>query len=108
MLIECPYCEKDFELDDSNLEYLNSENIITDIECPHCEEMTDVHVDFEPIPSPMKIEYCKCDDCGKKLKKREGKSSGKVFPFPKNKTFLCKKCYWKEIEKEFDKNFKNP
>ena len=107
MIVECPYCEKDFELDESNLEYLNSENIIEDVDCPHCEKTLDVHVDFYSVADSMKIKYCKCNNCGKRIKKRDGKSNSHVFPFPENKTFLCKKCYWKEIEKEFDENIKN-
>ena len=90
MTVDCPYCNEEVEIDDSNLEYLNKE--------------FDVYVEFEPVGSAEEIEYRKCDCCKREDKIRNFYKRGRTFPFPKDKKFevLCHNCYGKQISLEWE------
>ena len=109
MWVDCPYCGENIEVDDSNLEYLNSDNYIEDYECDSCEKEFDVYVEFDPIGRAIEITHKKCDCCGKEDKKRNMYMRGNVFPFPDNKKYstLCHTCHSTLMGKKWEEEEKN-
>ncbi len=109
LIVECPYCGEDIEVDDSNLYGLTRENYIEDYECDNCGKEFDVYVEFNPVGSAEEIKYQKCDYCGKKYKTRNLYKRGSTFPFPKDERYsaLCHMCYAEQIGLEWDKKKEN-
>lgn len=97
--VECPYCEKENEVD-----YYESDNF--DMECEWCSEEFEVTVEYDPSFGASKIEYKKCIECGK-----EYRYEGKSFPAPEKyknvdlgKYHVCKICYIREAFKDLEKS----
>lgn len=109
MIVECPYCGEDIEVDDSNLEGLTRENYIEDYECDNCGKEFDIYVEFDPVGNTEEIEYQKCDCCGKEYKARNLYKRGSTFPFPKDERYsvLCCMCHAEQIGLEWDKEKEN-
>ena len=113
MWVECPYCGENIEVNDSNLECLNSDNYIEYYECDSCGKEFDIYVEFDPIGSAVEITYNKCDCCGKEDKERNFYKRGRTFPFPDDKKYstLCHSCHttlmFDQWESENDKGQKN-
>lgn len=105
MIVECPYCGEDIEVDDSNLEGLTQENYIEDYECDKCGKEFDIYVEFDPVGSAEEIKYQKCDCCGEEDRTRNLYKRDNTFPFPKDDRYsvLCSTCYTKQIISEWDK-----
>ena len=103
LIVDCPYCNEEVDVDDSNLEYLNNENYIEDYECDHCGREFDIYVEFDPVCSAEEIEYYKCDCCKREDKIRNFYKRGRTFPFPKCKNFdvLCHNCYSEQMGLEW-------
>ena len=71
-----------------------------DHECENCQREFEVYVEFEPIYSANRIEYIKCEICGKET--RDVVKRGYICPYPKNikEDNICQSCWRKLILKE--------
>lgn len=100
--VECPYCEHDNDMTDALCDGLSSDNTL-DWECENCEREFEVYVDFEPSYSASKIEYVKCEECGRE--ERDICKKGKIFPWPAslNKNNVCRGCFYEARRKEMSK-----
>ena len=94
MKAKCPYCDFENEVDLCDVE----DNTIENFVCENCEEEFDVFIDYDPVLHSRKIEYIKCDCCGKKYKDLEINKKHFCQPWPVNTEFnnLCKRCFSKQ------------
>lgn len=100
--VKCPYCGKDCDMGsvlcgDDNFDH----------ECEHCGEEFEVQVEFSPTFSASKIEYLKCEICGKEDRSDFMYKQGKCIPYPKAYKYndvncVCPNCWRKGIVKELD------
>lgn len=104
MIVECPYCGLDIDIDDSNLIDLGSDNYLEDYVCDNCGKEFDVYVEFEPQGSTEEITYEKCQCCGKEYKTRYLYQKGRTFPFPNDENYniLCCSCYLSLMNDEYN------
>lgn len=79
--VECPYCEKECEVD-----YIETENF--DFDCEHCGEEFEIQVEVEYSLNSLEIVYKKCMKCG-----CEYRDQGR-------REVLCEQCY---LDKMFER-----
>ena len=103
--VECPYCRHDNDMSNALVDGLSDDNTL-DWTCDKCEEEFEVYVEFYPTYYPSKIEYLKCEMCGKNT--RDFKRKGMIYPFPENLDIeiICKECWAKGIFEDMER-YKN-
>ncbi|WP_346938224.1 hypothetical protein [uncultured Clostridium sp.] len=101
---ECPYCGYENKIDDY-------EDDSFDYECSNCGEEFEIEVEYEPSFSASKIEYIKCDECGREERNNNIRYEGSTFPYPEKyegtKAKLCHDCYIKGVFEDMEKESKD-
>jgi|GEM_PF-1744235 len=99
-ICNCPYCGYENKIDDY-------EGDSFDHECFNCGEEFEVEVEYEPTFSANKIEYIKCDECGREERSSNMSYENSTFPYPQkykeNNSKLCHDCYVKGVFEDIEK-----
>lgn len=90
--VECPYCNHENDMTNALDDGLDKDNTL-DWECEECEKEFKVFVEFNPVYSASRIDYEKCEECGKLT--RDIKRNGSICPFPKKLKGkkICPECW---------------
>lgn len=99
-MCDCPYCGHENKID-------NYEGNSFDYECYSCGEEFEIEVDYQPIFNVNKIEYTKCDECGREERTSNIRYEGSTHPYPKkyknSKNKLCLICHVKGIVEDMER-----
>jgi len=97
---ECPYCGYENTID-------TYEGDSFDWECSECGKEFEIEIEYDPIFNANKIEYVKCDECGREERSSDIRYEGMTNPYPEKYrgkgTKLCHDCYVKGVFEDMEK-----
>ena len=104
MIIECPHCNEEIEIDDSEIEFMHKDGYIQDYECPECGMLMDISVEVRWYGEAKPIEKVICDECKGSFRERDIHFKGRCSPWPlkENRDKLCPDCFRKVLYGEID------
>lgn len=104
MIIECPHCNEEIEIEDSEIEYMHKDGYINDYECPECGMSMDISVEVKWYGEAKPIEMVTCDECLGSFRERDIHYKGRCSPWPmkENRNKLCPDCFKKVLYGEID------
>ena len=104
MLVTCPHCDYEVEIEDSEVEYMHKDGYIEDYECPECGEKFDIAVELVWTGDAIEIENEVCDECNKEIRTRNLHYRHRCSPFPWEPKYnkLCACCFQKVLYGEED------
>ena len=82
MIIECPHCNEEIEIDDSEIEFMHKDGYIQDYECPECGMLMDISVEVRWYGEATLIENVVCDECKGSFRERDIHFKGRCSPWP--------------------------
>jgi uncharacterized protein YlaI len=104
MLVTCPHCDYEVEIEDSEVEYMHKNGYIHDFECPECGELMDISVELKWTGEASIIEKDTCDECLGEFRARDLHYKGRCSPWPlkSGTNKLCPECFRKVLYGELD------
>lgn len=109
--LECPECGEDFELSQDYYCEMSRPGLIENVVCTECGEKIDVELEFEPVATGYRIEYLKCDRCGKEGKNKHGafRKRKDTIDFPEGDEYvLCSDCFHRSLMERYEKTGELP